>query len=90
MLLQEMVCHGAFPCGHMKNMNDTDLYLYFSIVGEITQHFGCLYYILNLGCHSYFRISIRNKNVNIWGYACFLGPKFFLPPDMQETFPSFE
>ena len=41
-------------------------------------------------CHSQFRIFVRGKNANIWGYACFLGSKFFLPADMQGTFPSFE
>ena len=30
------------------------------------------------------------KNANIWGYVSFLGAKFFSPPDVQETFPSFE
>ena len=43
-----------------------------------------------LGCHSQVCISVREKNANIWGYACFLGSKFFLAPDIQETFPSFD
>ena len=37
-----------------------------------------------------FAFLYGGKNVKIWGYACFLGSKFFLPADMEETFPSFE
>ena len=37
-----------------------------------------------------FTFLYGGKNANIWGYACLLGSKFFLPADMQETFPSYE